>query len=35
MLKLVNSCNVFGLKTVQNILKDFGIVNPNIVRNLR
>ena len=35
MYKFLTRNNAFGIKNVQNILKDFGIINPNIVRNLR
>jgi hypothetical protein len=35
MYKLLTRTNVFYVKNIQNILKDFGIVNPNIARNLR
>jgi len=35
MFKLITTNTSFTLKNVQNILKGFGIVNPNIVRNLR
>jgi hypothetical protein len=35
MFKLLTSSTAFGLKNVQGLLKDFGITNPNIVRNLR
>lgn len=35
MYKLLTKNGAFGLKNIQNILKDFGIINPNIARNLR
>lgn len=35
MYKFLARTNVFGIKNIQKILKDFGIVNPNIARNLR
>ena len=35
MYKLLTRNSAFGIKNAQNILKDFGIVNPNIARNLR
>lgn len=35
MFKLLTRNSAFGAKNVQNILKDFGIINPNIARNLR
>jgi hypothetical protein len=35
MLKLATLHHFFALTNVQNILKGFGIVNPNIARNLR
>jgi hypothetical protein len=35
MYKFLTRNNTFAIKNVQNILKDFGIVNPNIARNLR
>ena len=35
MLKLATKRALFGLVNVQNMLKGFGIINPNIARNLR
>lgn len=35
MYKFLTRNNTFGVKNIQNILKNFGIVNPNIARNLR